>query len=158
MLASTRMAVLLACLAALPVPVAAQVSLPDTARIDVSTDVAAGMMRYGPLVALGATLSAPHSRIGARFDVMFGVAPDHEIPGRRLVAATAAGILRLPSARYAAPYLLAGADVSLSRYFEPAVGPVAGTGVRFPLGALQPYIEGRFQRRAGFSMLLGLGF
>ena len=158
MLASTRMAVLLACLASLPGQAAAQDPFPDTLRTGISTDVAAGVMRFGPLVRLGATISPARSPIGARFDLMLGVAPAHEVPGTNFMAVTAAGVLPVFPTRLAAPYLLAGAVASQSKYYEPALGAVAGAGVRLQLGAVRPYVEGRVQQRAGVSFLLGLTF
>jgi hypothetical protein len=103
-------------------------------------------------------MSAPHSRFGARLDVMSGIAPAQETPGTNFMSATAAGVFPVHSARLVAPYLLAGASVSLSKYLDPAFSPVAGTGVRLQLGALRPYVEARVQQRAGLSMLFGLAF
>jgi hypothetical protein len=156
--APTRMAVLLACCVALSHPVAAQSSVRDTSRIAISSYAAAGMMRFGPQFVLGATMAAPRSRIAARFDLTLGVAPAHEVPGTQFMAATAAGVFPILTARRVAPYLLAGAVVSQSRYLETAIGPVAGTGIRFQLGALRPYVEARVQQRTGLSTLLGITF
>ena len=157
MLASTRTAVLLACLAAFPARVTAQHSAQDSSRIEISGDIGAGMMRFGPQVAVGATIAAPRSPIGARFDVMLGLAPAHEVPGANFMAATAAGVWS-PLGGSMTPYLLAGVVVSQSRHLAPALGAVAGTGVRFNVGTLRPYVEGRVQPRAGLTMLLGVAF
>lgn len=158
MLASPRMAVLVACSLLLPGGVAAQHTPKDTSRVGISADVAAGMMRYGPQVALGATISSPRSWIGARVDLMLGVAPAHEVPGTNFMAATAAGVLPIHPTRRVAPYLMAGAAVSQSRFLPPAIGAVGGAGVRFDLGVLRPYVEGRAQHRVGPSFLVGFRF
>lgn len=124
----------------------------------VRMDVAGGMMRYGPHAMVGIELSSPRFPLAARVDGVVGVAPEHDIPGRKFTALMLGAVLPFNANGRVSPYLLGGATLSASRYLDPAVGGVAGGGARVRIGKVNPFVEARAQHRVGPIMSLGLRF
>ena len=138
------------------VPLTAQTSdstPPDRVRFDVG----GGMARFGPH-AFGGLEMAMTRWLAVRSEGLFTMQSRRDWPDYRFTALSLSGVVSYKSDARVSPYAFGGYALSASQGFQASLGPLAGGGLRFRVGRVQPFLEMRWQHPIGTPMSLGIRF
>jgi hypothetical protein len=139
-------------------PLNAQTAEPP-ARDRLTYDVGAGVSRFGPH-AFGGLEASMNRWLAIRGEGLFSPQSEQNLPGSGLTSIAMSAVLSPPDHPRVrvSPYAFGGYALSLGQGRGPQFGPLAGAGIRFRVGKVQPFIEARAHHRIGVPLSLGIRF